>query len=87
MVSMIYRWNKISFQRKTYEESNKCKQWVKIITNEDQHQKNLLPSSLPPPILAYKFVIEFSQCVFPREFWKQKKLQNEFLGHDTEGRN
>lgn len=40
MLSMIYRWNKIRFQRKIYEESNKCKQQGKTITYEDQHQKH-----------------------------------------------
>lgn len=40
MLSMIYRWNKMRFQRKIYEESNKCKQRGKTITYEDQHQKH-----------------------------------------------
>ena len=86
MLSMIYRWNKIRFQRKIYEESNKCKQRGKTITYEDQHQKHPYPPP-PAPILAYKFIIEFSQSVFLRELWKQKKLQNEFLGHNTGGGN
>lgn len=41
MVNVIYRWKKVSFQRKIYKESNKCKQQGKTITDEYQHQKHL----------------------------------------------